>query len=76
MEEFEFLDVLTILSFIVGLQNLELNKQQVGGIMSELKDTQNSMLSTIIEQNEEIIRLLKEQQKRSEEHTSELQSQR
>lgn len=63
MGEFEFLDVLTILSFIVGLQNLELNKQQVDGIMSELKDTQNSMLSTIIEQNEEIIRLLKEQQK-------------
>lgn len=63
MEEFGFLDVLTILSFIVGLQNLELNKQQVDGIMSELKDTQNSMLSTIIEQNKEIIRLLKEQQK-------------
>lgn len=63
MDEFGFLDVLTILSFIVGLQNLEMNKQQVGGIMSELKDTQNSMLSTIIEQNEEIIRLLKEQQK-------------
>jgi hypothetical protein len=63
MDEFGFLDVLTILSFIVGLQNLELNKQQVDGIMSELKDTQNSMLSTIIEQNEEIIRLLKEQQK-------------
>lgn len=63
MGEFEFLDVLTILSFIIGLQNLELNKQQVDGIMSELKDTQNSMLSTIIEQNEEIIRLLKEQQK-------------
>lgn len=63
MDNLEFLDVLNILSFIVGLQNLELNKQQVDGIMSELKDTQNSMLSTIIEQNEEIIRLLKEQQK-------------
>lgn len=63
MDNLEFLDVLNILSFIVGLQNLELNKQQVDGIMSELKDTQNSMLSTIIEQNEEIIRLLKEQTK-------------
>lgn len=63
MDNLEFLDVVNILSFIVGLQNLELNKQQVDGIMSELKDTQNSMLSTIIEQNEEIIRLLKEQQK-------------
>lgn len=63
MDNLEFLDVVNILSFIVGLQNLELNKQQVDGIMSELKDTQNSMLSTIIEQNEEIIRLLKEQTK-------------
>lgn len=63
MDNLEFLDILNILSFIVGLQNLELNQQQVDGIMSELKDTQNSMLSTIIEQNKEIIRLLKEQQK-------------
>lgn len=55
----DFLDILTILSFIVGLQNLELNQQQVDGIMDELRSTQNSMLSTIIEQNKEIIRLLK-----------------
>lgn len=56
----DFLDILTILSFIVGLQNLELNQRQVDGIMDELRSTQNSMLSTIIEQNKEIIRLLKE----------------
>lgn len=55
----DFLDILTILSFIVGLQNLELNQRQVDGIMDELRSTQNSMLSTIIEQNKEIIRLLK-----------------
>lgn len=60
MDNLGFLDILTILSFVVGLQNLELNKQQVDGVMDELQNVQNSMLSTIIQQNEEIIRLLKE----------------
>lgn len=60
MDELGFLDVLTIVSFLVGLENLKLNQQQVDGIMDELRNTQNSMLSTIIQQNEEIIRLLKE----------------
>lgn len=60
--EWDFLDILTVLSFIVGLQNLELNQRQVDGIMDELRSNQNSMLATIIEQNEEIIRLLKGKQ--------------
>lgn len=60
MDEWDFLDVLTVVSFLVGLENLKLNQQQVDGIMDELRNTQNSMLSTIIQQNEEIIRLLKE----------------
>lgn len=66
-QEFEFLDTLNILSFIIGLQNLELNQKQVDGLMSEMRDHQNSMLSIIIkqnelliQQNEEIIKLLKE----------------
>lgn len=59
----DFLDVLTVLSFIIGLENLNLNQQQVDGIMDELRKNQNSMLATIIKQNEEIIALLKEQQK-------------
>lgn len=58
----EFLDILTILSFIVGLQNLELNQKQVDGVMSELQGNQNSMLATIIKQNEQIIILIKEVQ--------------
>lgn len=53
--ELEFLDIISILSFIIGLQNLELNQKQVDGLMSEMTDHQNSMLSTIIKQNEEII---------------------
>lgn len=60
--EWDFLDILTVLSFIVGLQNLELNQKQVDDIMDELRSNQNAMLATIIEQNEEIIRLLKDKQ--------------
>lgn len=59
----DFLDILTILSFIIGLENLNLNQQQVSGIMDELRKNQNAMLETIIRQNEEIIRLLREQEK-------------
>lgn len=60
--ECDFLDALTVLSFIIGLENLELNQKQVDGIMDELRSNQNAMLATIIEQNEEIIRLLKDKQ--------------
>lgn len=59
----DFLDVLTVLSFIIGLENLNLNQQQIDGIMDELRKNQNAMLATIIKQNEEIIRLLKGQEK-------------
>lgn len=57
---FEFLDTISILSFIIGLQNLELNKQQVDSLSREMTDNQDTMLKTIIQQNEEIIKLLKE----------------
>jgi len=57
-----FADLLNVLSLYVGLQNLELNVQQVDGVMKELRENQNAMLATIIEQNEEIIRMLKEKQ--------------
>lgn len=55
-----FLDIINILSFMIGLQNLSLNQQQMDGIMSEMQESQNKMLKEIIEQNEEIITLLKE----------------
>ena len=47
-EQWDFLDVISILSFIIGLQNLELNQRQVDGLMSEMRDNQNSMLHDII----------------------------
>lgn len=59
-DDFEFLDIISIFSFIIGLQNLELNKQQVESITREMKYNQDIMLQTIIKQNEEIIKLLKE----------------
>ena len=55
-EQWDFLDVISILSFIIGLQNLELNQRQVDGLMSEMRDNQNSMLHDIIKQNEIIIK--------------------
>ena len=59
-EQWDFLDVISILSFIIGLQNLELNQRQVDGLMSEMRDNQNSMLHDIIKQNEVIIQQNKE----------------
>lgn len=58
--EFNLMLLLAIWSLDVGYQNLELNKQQIDGLMRELQDNQDALLLKIIEQNEEIIRLLKE----------------
>ena len=69
-----FLDIITILSFIIGLENLSLNEEQVNNLEDHLrsqdailKQEQNVMLDETIqllkkaiEQNEEIINLLKE----------------
>ena len=66
-KELEFLDIINILSFIIGIENLELNIKQSSDLDKHLEqqdhiliEEQNSMLKTIIEQNEEIIKLLKE----------------
>ena len=55
--------LISLLSLFIGLQNLELNLQQVNALMDEMKTNQNSMLSTIIQQNEKILQLLKEDKK-------------
>lgn len=59
-EILSFIDLISIASFIVGLENLSLNKIQVNGIMRELQENQNKILSEIIEQNKQIISMLKE----------------
>ena len=72
-----FLDIITILSFIIGLENLSLNEEQINNLEEHLrsqdvilKQEQNVMLDETIqllkkaiEQNDEIIKLLKELKK-------------
>jgi len=60
-----FLDAITIVSFLIGVMNLDLNTQQVNNLDkhleeqdSILREEQNVMLSKIIAQNEQIIKLL------------------
>lgn len=62
----DLLDILTILSFVIGIENLELNVQQSNSLDKHLEEQdhilineQNEMLKKIIKQNEEIISLLK-----------------
>lgn len=64
--ELSLLDILNILSFIVGLQNLELNEKQSNDLQKHLSSQddilikeQNEMLKKLINQNNEIISLLK-----------------
>lgn len=52
-----FLDILAILSFIIGLENLELNEKQSSNLEKHLSQQDESLLSKIISQNEEIIKL-------------------
>ena len=59
-KEWTFIDLISILSFIVGMQNLELNEQQVANLDRHLNKQDTELLAKIIQQNEEIIELLKE----------------
>lgn len=52
-----FLDLINILSFIIGLQNLELNQKQVTALDRHLSEQDNNQLAMIISQNEELIEL-------------------
>lgn len=55
-----FLDILSILSFIIGVENLNLNQKQVDNLEAHLSKQDNNLLSKIIAQNEELIELDKE----------------
>ena len=64
--EITFLDIINILSYIIGVENLRLNEEQARQLDKHLEEQdhilieeQNSMLKTIIKQNDEIISLLK-----------------
>ena len=57
-----FLDLLTIMSFIIGVENLDLNIQQSDQLDQHLSKQDEELLAKIIAQNEEIIKLLGEKQ--------------
>ena len=58
-DNWSFIDVINILSFIIGLDNLQLNEKQVKDLDNHLKQQDENQLAKIIQQNEEIIELLK-----------------
>lgn len=58
--DFDVMDIIALWSLDIGLQNLSLNQLQVDGLMREMTDKQDALLQKIIEQNEQIISLLKE----------------
>lgn len=53
--EITFLDIITIFSFILGIENYRLNDQQSNQLMQEMNGTQDNMLRAIIKQNKDII---------------------
>lgn len=67
---FEFLDILTILSFILGIKNYNLNNQQSNVMMHEMQNNQDGMLAKIIAQNETIIKQNEELLKLGGKHES------
>ena len=60
MVDWDFIDIINVLSFIIGIQNLELNERQVKSLDNHLREQDENQLALIIKQNEEIIKLLKE----------------
>lgn len=60
MGDLSFLDAITIVSFLIGLENLQLNEQQNKQLDKHLQEQDNKLLAKIIAQNEEIIKLLRE----------------
>lgn len=50
-----FLDLVTVMSFAIGLQNMELNERQI-----KLKAEDRELLSKILDNQEQILNLLKE----------------
>lgn len=66
--ELDFLDIISFISLLIGLENLKSNEVQVNSIMSELMEKQDSALDVIIEQNKQIIEQNKVIIKLLEEH--------
>lgn len=59
-QQWDLLDLISILSFVIGLENLELNTKQVNDLQDHLSRQDNNLLAKIIQQNEELIELDKQ----------------
>lgn len=57
------MDFVALWSLDIGLQNLKLNQLQVDGLIREMTEKQDALLQKIIEQNEQIIKLLEDLKK-------------
>ena len=58
--EFGLLDLITIVSFIIGLENLDLNIKQSDSLEQHLAKQDKELLENIIKQNQAIIEALEE----------------
>ena len=54
----DFLDWISVLSFIIGLMNLDLNEKQVDNLEKHLSEQDERLLKTIIDQNKQILEKL------------------
>ena len=54
----DFLDWISVLSFMIGLMNLELNEKQVDNLEKHLSEQDERILKTIIDQNNKILEKL------------------
>lgn len=53
--QFDFLDLITLISFVIAIQNLKENEQQSKILEEKLDNQDNQYLQKIIEQNKLII---------------------
>ena len=59
-EQWGLIEWIGFLSFIVGLENLDLNEKQMNDLEMHLSKQDEELLSTIIKQNDEILKKLEE----------------
>ena len=59
-EQWGLIEWISFFSFLVGIENLELNEKQIDNLEQHLSKQDAELLSTIIKQNEQIIQMLEE----------------
>lgn len=55
-EQWGLIEWISFMSFIIGLENLDLNEKQMNDLETHLSKQDEELLSTIIKQNEYIIK--------------------